>query len=202
MKRGVLAGLSGLLLLAVVLTARPGSGDVDVAGARLDTPPSAAAGARANGRTVPELATAPSRGPASALLATPLELALFELANADRLRNGFPLVQADPTMLGLARARAAAQLGQDALSHYDAAGQPVIAGLLAGGGVEYRLAGENLARWVVADPAGPERVQRALMDSPSHRKNILEPSFDWLAVGAATDASGRIAFAQIFREAP
>ncbi|MBA2448131.1 MAG: hypothetical protein H0V51_08905, partial [Chloroflexi bacterium] len=106
------------------------------------------------------------------------------------------------TMLGLARARAAAQLGQDALSHYDAAGQPVIAGLLAEGGVEYRLAGENLARWVVADPAGPERVQRALMDSPSHRKNILEPSFDWLAVGAATDASGRIAFAQIFREAP
>ena len=40
------------------------------------------------------------------------------------------------------------------------------------------------------------------MPGPSHRKNILEASFDRLAVGAATDASGRIAFAQILREAP
>jgi uncharacterized protein YkwD len=36
------------------------------------------------------------------------------------------------------------------------------------------------------------------MNSPTHRANILEPTFDRLAVGATTDSSGRIIFAQIF----
>lgn len=200
-KTGALAGLSGLLVLAVILTARPALGEVDVAGASLNAPFSAA-DALENGQAAAELATASPAAPASDLLGTPVELALLELVNADRSRNGLPLAQPDPAMLALARARAAAQLGQDALSHYNATGQPIVASLLAEAGVEYRLAGENLARWVVTDPAGPERVQHALMGSPSHRKNVLEPSFDRLAVGAATDASGRIAFAQIFREAP
>jgi uncharacterized protein YkwD len=68
--------------------------------------------------------------------------------------------------------------------------------------VQYRLAGENLARWGAADPDGPQRVEQAWMRSPTHLKNILEPSFNRLAVGAATDALGRVAFAQVFRATP
>jgi uncharacterized protein YkwD len=37
------------------------------------------------------------------------------------------------------------------------------------------------------------------MNSPAHRANILEPSFNHLAVGAATGPDGRLAFAEIFR---
>jgi uncharacterized protein YkwD len=48
----------------------------------------------------------------------------------------------------------------------------------------------------------PERVEQALMRSPSHRQNILEPTFNRIAIGAATDSSGRVVFAQIFRAAP
>ncbi len=50
-----------------------------------------------------------------------------------------------------------------------------------------------------ADLAMAERVEAALMDSPTHRDNILEPAFTRLAIGVAADASGRVALAQIFR---
>jgi uncharacterized protein YkwD len=130
------------------------------------------------------------------------EQALFDLANAERVRHGSPPVLPDPAVLGPARARAAAQLDRGALSHYDPAGRLAIVGLLAEADVQYRLVGENLARWMAADPSGRERTQEALMRSPGHRRNILEPSFDRLVVGAATDEAGRIAVAQIFRAAP
>ena len=41
----------------------------------------------------------------------------------------------------------------------------------------------------------------ALMNSPLHRKNILEPTFNLLSIGVAVDPAGRIMFAEIFRAA-
>jgi uncharacterized protein YkwD len=40
------------------------------------------------------------------------------------------------------------------------------------------------------------------MNSPTHRANILEPSFNRLAIGEAAPSSQRVAFAEIFRSAP
>jgi uncharacterized protein YkwD len=131
-----------------------------------------------------------------------MEMQLLDLTNADRGRHGLTPLELDPALIEIARARAAAQLSQAVLSHYDASGEPAVAGALSRLGVEYLLAGENLARWVASDPSAIERVEQTLMDSPSHRKNILEPSFNRLAVGAATDATGRVAFAEIFRAKP
>ena len=37
------------------------------------------------------------------------------------------------------------------------------------------------------------------MLSPEHRDNILEPTFDRVSIGAATDASGQISFAEVYR---
>ena len=39
------------------------------------------------------------------------------------------------------------------------------------------------------------------MNGPDHRENLLYPAFDHLAVGAATDAGGRVVLAQVFRAA-
>ena len=130
------------------------------------------------------------------------ELTLLELTNAERARHKLAPVELDPPVIDIARARAAAQLIDGPLSHHDGTGGLAFVGLMAESGLGYRLAGENLARWVADDPAGPERVQRALMDSPTHRENILEPTFNRLAIGAAIDDRGRIAFAEIFRAAP
>ena len=143
-----------------------------------------------------------ARSSSAPAAATPSELALLQHTNADRVRHGLPQLQFDPPALATARTRANAQLNRGALSHYDSTGGLAFVNLLAQSGVQYSLAGENLARWVQSDPTGPERVQQAFMGSPDHRKNVLEPVFNRLAIGAATDTSGRIAFAQIFRAAP
>ena len=138
--------------------------------------------------------------PASATVETAAEQALLDLTNTDRADNGVPELAFDAEALSIARQRAAAQLDAPALSHYDADGQLVFVQLLADAGVEYQLAGENLARTVESNTDVIQRIEQALMRSPTHRRNILEARFDRMAVGVATDSSGRIAFAEIFRE--
>ena len=61
----------------------------------------------------------------------------------------------------------------------------------------YGLAGENLARGSTGGEDITARIEQALMTSPAHRKNILETRYRRASIGAATDASGRIAFAEI-----
>jgi uncharacterized protein YkwD len=85
------------------------------------------------------------------------------------------------------------------LSHYDATGQVVVPTLLAAARLDYVFAGENLARLPGPDETTAMQAEEALMDSPAHRANILEPLFNQVAVGAATDSSGRVILAQLFR---
>ena len=131
---------------------------------------------------------------------TILEQTLLDLTNNDRAANGLPPVTFDPVSLQVARIRAAAQIPDGPLSHYNSLGELAFIGLLADAGVQYMLAGENLARTSSLDTATVARMNDALMNSPTHRANILEPSFNMLAVGSATGADGRIAFAEIFRD--
>jgi uncharacterized protein YkwD len=126
------------------------------------------------------------------------EQALLDLTNADRAANGLPALELDAAALHVARERAASQLGSTPLSHYDADGQLAFARLLQAAELGYQLAGENLARSSEA-PDTPGRVESALMQSPLHRKNILEQRFTTLAIGAAEDGNGVISFAEIFR---
>lgn len=135
----------------------------------------------------------------SAPLVDELELALFELTNRDRVNSGLAILQFDYELLEMARARAGAQVRETVLSHYDASGRLVFVDTIDALGVRYQSIGENLAR---VDPPGGTaafRAEGALMASPSHRTNILEPTFQNLAVGVSTDGEGRVIFAQIFR---
>jgi uncharacterized protein YkwD len=132
---------------------------------------------------------------------TAQEQALLDLTNADRSRNGLPPLAFDPASLGVARVRAAAQIPDGPLSHYNSLGEIAFVGLLGDAGVQYSLAGENLARAQAQDSGIVQRLDEALMNSPTHRANILEPSFNRLAVGAAVGPDGRLAFAEIFRSA-
>src|ERR1051325_3802885 len=126
------------------------------------------------------------------------EQTLIDLTNADRAANGVAPVQVDPETLAIARERAESQLGSQSLNHYDANGQLVFAHLLSQANLGYRLAGENLARASSFDSSVIERIEQALMQSPTHRKNILETSFHRLAIGAAMDpTTGQIAFAEV-----
>jgi uncharacterized protein YkwD len=137
----------------------------------------------------------------SVLSSTDLELALFEHANAYRTSLGLAPVDYDELLVEIARTRAAAQLGQGGLSHHDGSSMALVS-LLAEWGVDYYMVGENLAEWPMDDPSAAEGVQHAFMESLSHRGNILEPAFNRLAVGTATDDSGRVAIAQVFVSGP
>lgn len=129
------------------------------------------------------------------------EQALVDLTNADRAANGVDPLQVDPDTLAIARLRAESQLGAPSLSHYDAAGQLIFEQLLNDANLAYGLAGENLARASGANDSGvTQRVEQALMQSPLHRKNILERIFKRVAIGAAIDSNGQIAFAEVYRD--
>ncbi len=127
---------------------------------------------------------------------------MFELVNADRARGKLPALTLDPALLPIARSRAQEQLTDASLSHYDAQGQLAFVPMLTAASIRYTLAGENLARTSGPDAGLPGRIEEALMRSPTHRRNILDPTFTRLAVGAAWDQSGRVSFAQLFRDTP
>jgi uncharacterized protein YkwD len=133
---------------------------------------------------------------------TDAEMNLLALTNRDRANNGLAPVAFDQSLLAVARMRAAAQNLEGPMVHYNSAGQVAIVRLLAEAGVDYTMAGENLARGPSADPVVVRFVNDALMSSPSHRRNILEPTFNRLAVGEASLSSEAVAFAQVFRRAP
>jgi uncharacterized protein YkwD len=140
-------------------------------------------------------------GEPSFILLVSAEQALIDLTNADRTANGVAPVQFDAATLVIARERAEMQLGKQSLNHYDNDGHLVFAQLLTQGNLPYGLAGENLARAASSDSDVTMRVEQALMQSPTHRKNILEAKFRKLAIGAATDTStGQIAFAEVYRD--
>ncbi len=148
-----------------------------------------------------------SAAAAQALTLQEMERALFERTNANRMAQGLAPLAFDTDLLDVARVRAGAQVTLPRLSHTDQTGRLAIRQLLAAGAVPYGLAGENLARLpgaptLAVSPsvsAVAERAEAALMDSPTHRKNILETRFTSVAIGAVADPSGRVIFAQIFR---
>jgi uncharacterized protein YkwD len=146
----------------------------------------------------------PGVAPESDLADTTLtEQAFLDLVNADRQSNGLAPLAFDVALLPVARARAASQLTDGPLSHLDASGGLAFVPLLADVGVSYVLAGENLARTVGSDGSVLGRVETALMQSPTHRKNILEPGFNRIAIGVAVDpGTGYAAYAQIFADEP
>jgi uncharacterized protein YkwD len=127
------------------------------------------------------------------------EQSLFDLTNTDRAANGVAPLAEDPDLLDIARNRAASQLGAAPLTHYDPDGGLAFVRLLNTAQLGYQLAGENLARASAVDGTLAQRIELALMNSPLHRKNILERQFSRVAIGAATDSSGQVSFAEIYR---
>lgn len=60
------------------------------------------------------------------------------------------------------------------------------------------LLGENVG--VVTPGGGVLDIHRALVASPSHYANLIEPSFDAMAVGVAYGADGRLYLVQVFAD--
>jgi uncharacterized protein YkwD len=64
-------------------------------------------------------------------------------------------------------------------------------------GIKWRMVGENIA--TANGYINPVAVSlRGWMDSPGHRRNILNPAFEQTAVGAWVDLDGTVYLTEVF----
>ena len=139
-----------------------------------------------------------SAAPTSGISALPVdanaEAVMIQKVNQERVARGLPALVFDPTMLPVARAHSLDMWLRDYFAHVNPDGLDPFDRMSAGD-ITFGAAGENLAR-------GPstEWAHQALMDSPGHRANILQPAFRRIAIGVVTNGDRGITFTQIFAD--
>lgn len=105
------------------------------------------------------------------------EARMLALINQERAKNGLPALEVEPKLVETARLKSRDMIEAGYFGHYSPTyGSPF--DMMRAAGVEYRYAGENLAG------AGTvELAHQALMASPGHRANILNPRFTHVGIG-------------------
>ena len=121
--------------------------------------------------------------------------------NAERAGAGVGALQLDATLVEVARHRAQDMAANDYFSHTAPNGETAFT-LMAALGYAYTLAGENIARNNYPDSQTVAAAMDGFMNSPGHRKNILDSGFDAVGIGAATTADGMKYFAVVFVGTP
>jgi len=132
--------------------------------------------------TVPSEAGVPALAPW-----TSLEADLLDLLNGARFEHGLAGLERYDYLDAVALARAESLAAHGYFDHTAPDGSSAFSEL-AGRGILYRLAGENLARNNYPEGKTVEAAFQGLMASPGHRQNILEPAFG--AIGLAVVQSG------------
>lgn len=131
--------------------------------------------------------------------ATDMELRLFNRLNEERAAAGLAPFVLDAGLSQIARTRSQQLIDQNYFGHTDPYGYSMYVELLAHFGyTSYAWAGENLAMNNYKLSESPERATIALMNSPTHRANILATDFFRIGIGEITDSSGRHYFTMIF----
>ena len=146
----------------------------------------------------PQPAPAPSPTPAASpapragAVLTAQEQRMLELINMERSRVGLPALQVDPVLVGLARLKSEDMVANGYFGHISPTyGSPFA--MMDRAGVKYRYAGENLAGAPTV-----EMAHRALMNSPGHRANILNPHFTHVGIGIARGGPYGYMYTQMF----
>lgn len=135
-----------------------------------------------------------SSGPATAL-----ELELFERINAERAKAGLAPYVLDAGLTRVARTRSQQLIDQGYFGHVDPYGYSMYVELLAYFGyTRYAWAGENLAMNNYPAEQAAAVAMDGLMNSPTHRANLLASDFSRIGVGLVTDARGHHYFTMIF----
>jgi uncharacterized protein YkwD len=116
---------------------------------------------------------------------------LLDLANRSRQQAGLPALRMDTSLREAARKHARLMVDRQQLSHqFD--GEPSLMPRLRESGLRLSWVGEN-----VAYNASTEKAFDALMQSPPHRQNLLDPDFN-TAGFAAFWSDGKLYVVQDF----
>jgi uncharacterized YkwD family protein len=127
---------------------------------------------------------------------TSQEQQMLNLINQARAQNNAPPLQADMQVTNVARVKAQDMIDNNYFSHNSPKyGNPF--DMMKSFGISYVEAGENIA--------GNQNVQNAhnaLMNSPGHRKNILNPAFTHIGLGIKSGGPYGNMFSQMFVSKP
>lgn len=120
------------------------------------------------------------------------EQRMLELINQERRARGLNPLAMDHSLVAVARAHSSDMFVNGYFSHVSpTTGDPF--DRLTAAGIQYRIAGENLAFAPTV-----ERAHEGLMDSPGHRANILEPRFERVGIAAIEGGRHGTMYTQVF----
>lgn len=111
------------------------------------------------------------------------ERQIFDLVNKARAAHGVPQLEWSEEAAEASRKHSREMFRHDYFSHRCPLTGQTLSDRLDERGVDFRLAGENLAR----GQQDAVEVHHSLMNSPGHRENILKEGFRHLGVGAYGD---------------
>ncbi len=130
-----------------------------------------------------------------------LERDLLDLTNGERRRAGRSTLLPDEALALAARHHAREMRDLNFFSHSSPTPDNATLGKrVARAGSAALSVGENLA--LVGAQETAQRSVQGWMESPGHRRNLLEPSFTHVGFGAARDVSGRVFVAQVLAAQP
>ncbi|HBV86196.1 MAG TPA: serine protease [Desulfosporosinus sp.] len=120
------------------------------------------------------------------------EQKMLDLINAERSKVGVEPLKADAKLMEVAKIKAEDMAKNNYFSHTSPTyGSPF--DMLKKFGVPYNSAGENLA-----GNSSVEAAHKTLMESEGHRKNILNPSFNYIGIGIVPSTVYGKVFVQMF----
>ncbi len=129
---------------------------------------------------------------ASDASAAQLESQAVELLNQDRKKKGLAALKVDARLSQVARAHAADMVENGYFDHTNLNGQSPFDRLDAKK-IRYSYAGEN-----IASNASVPAMEKAWMNSPKHRDNILHAKYTHVGIGICTAADGSLYGVQVF----
>lgn len=135
----------------------------------------------------------------SAAPATGLEIQLLDQINAERAKAGLAPYVLESGLTQIARTRSQQMIDQNYFAHRDPYGYSMYVELLAHFGYSsYAWAGENLAMNNWPAETSVAEAMNGLMNSPTHRANILAGDFTRIGIGEITTSDRRHYFTMIF----
>ncbi|HDR06752.1 MAG TPA: CAP domain-containing protein [Candidatus Coatesbacteria bacterium] len=140
---------------------------------------------------LPAMAVAAYSGEAEA------EVLMLELLNAARIEEGLSPLVMDPAFTQVARQHSWEMKNLDYFSHESPVpGNDTVPRRVANAGLTEVWVGENIGADYRSGPYDREKLTRlafeGLMDSPSHRANILDPDFNRVGIGIVRATRGSL----------
>jgi uncharacterized YkwD family protein/spore coat assembly protein SafA len=126
-----------------------------------------------------------------------LEQRVIDLVNQQRANAGLHMLAKNWELCRVARYKSQDMINKGYFGHISPTyGSPFK--MMEDFGISFTAAGENIAY----GQRSPEEVMNAWMNSPGHRANILNPSYNQIGVGCAKSSNGTYYWTQEFIKNP